>query len=48
MTRKLIDETGNVQPQWLILSGVFLVTLRSEARVNAYAAGWVVRVSEAP
>jgi len=34
--------------EWLVPSGVFIVTLRSGAFVNAYAAGWVVRVSEVP
>lgn len=33
---------------WLIPSGVFIVTLQSGQRVNAYTAAWVVRVSEDP
>ncbi|MEA3311436.1 MAG: flavin reductase family protein, partial [candidate division WOR-3 bacterium] len=32
----------------LIPSGVFVVTLQSGRRVNAYTAAWVVRVSEDP
>ena len=48
MTRQPIDESGNLQPQWLIPTGVFVVTLRSGDRTNAYAAGWVTRISESP
>lgn len=44
----IIEEKGERRPEWLIPSGVFVVTLRSGSRVNAYAAGWVVRVSEVP
>ena len=39
---------AEMRPEWLIPSGVFVVTLASGDRVNAYAAGWVVRVSEVP
>lgn len=39
---------AEMRPEWLIPSGVFVVTLSSGDRVNAYAAGWVVRVSEVP
>ena len=39
---------GEMRPEWLIPSGVFVVTLQSGERVNGYAAGWVVRVSEVP
>jgi flavin reductase (DIM6/NTAB) family NADH-FMN oxidoreductase RutF len=48
VTRQPIDESGNLQPQWLIPTGVFVVTLRSGDRTNAYAAGWVTRISESP
>jgi flavin reductase (DIM6/NTAB) family NADH-FMN oxidoreductase RutF len=41
-------ESSEQRPEWLIPSGVFVVTLRSGDRVNAYAAAWVVRVSEVP
>lgn len=37
-----------MRPEWTIPSGVFVVTLQSGERVNGYAAGWVVRVSEVP
>lgn len=43
-----IVETGKRRPEWFIPSGVFVVTLRLGLHVNAYAAGWVVRVSKAP
>ena len=39
---------GEMRPEWTIPSGVFVVTLKSSERVNGYAAGWVVRVSEVP
>lgn len=48
MTQQPIDESGALQPQWLIPTGVFVVTLRSGDRINAYAAGWVTRISESP
>lgn len=44
----LFKEAEERRPEWEIPSGVFVVTLKSEDRVNAYAAGWVVRVSEVP
>jgi len=46
MTIRSDDE--KMRAEWTIPSGVFVVTLRSGERVNAYAAGWVVRVSEVP
>jgi len=33
---------------WLIPSGVFVVTLKTGQKANAYTAAWVVRVSEEP
>jgi flavin reductase (DIM6/NTAB) family NADH-FMN oxidoreductase RutF len=39
---------GLERADWLIPTGVFVVTLKSGTRVNAYAAAWVVRVSEVP
>jgi flavin reductase (DIM6/NTAB) family NADH-FMN oxidoreductase RutF len=39
---------GLERADWLIPSGVFVVTLKSGTRVNAYAAAWVARVSENP
>jgi len=48
MSAAVLDTSDEQRPEWLIPSGVFIVTLRSEDRVNAYAAGWVVRVSEEP
>lgn len=44
----ILSEDGKMRAEWTIPSGVFVVTLRSGERVNAYAAGWVVRVSEVP
>ena len=44
----VLSEDGQMRAEWTIPSGVFVVTLRSGERVNAYAAGWVVRVSEVP
>jgi flavin reductase (DIM6/NTAB) family NADH-FMN oxidoreductase RutF len=41
-------DPNEMRPEWMIPSGVFVVTLRSGDRVNGYAAGWVVRVSEVP
>jgi len=41
-------ESVERRPEWEIPSGVFVVSLKSKERVNAYAAGWVVRVSEVP
>jgi len=41
-------EDADVQPEWLIKSGVFVVTLKSKGIVNAYTAAWVIRVSEVP
>jgi len=42
------EQADERRPEWEIPSGVFIVTLRTPTRVNAYAAGWVVRVSEEP
>ena len=39
---------AEMRSEWLVPSGVFVVTLKSGERVNAYTAGWVVRVSEVP
>ena len=39
---------SEMRPEWLIPGGVFIVTLASGERANAYAAGWVSRVSEVP
>jgi len=33
---------------WLIPSGVFVVTIKSGKKLNAYTAAWVARVSEDP
>jgi len=44
----LFKEADERRPEWEIPSGVFVVTLSAGDRVNAYAAGWVVRVSEVP
>jgi len=44
----LLKELGDRRAEWEIPSGVYVVTLQSQDRVNAYAAGWVVRVSEVP
>ena len=44
----LFKEEQERRPEWEIPSGVYVVTLRTPTRVNAYAAGWVVRVSEVP
>ena len=44
----LFTESEERRPEWEIPSGVFVVTLLDEERVNGYAAGWVVRVSEVP
>lgn len=41
-------ESVERRAEWEIPSGVFVVSLKSGNRVNAYAAGWVVRVSEVP
>lgn len=41
-------EAEERRAEWEIPSGVFVVSLKSGDRVNAYAAGWVVRVSEVP
>lgn len=48
MSAAVLDTSDEQRPEWLIPSGVFIVTLRSGNRINAYAAGWVVRVSEEP
>ncbi len=40
--------TEEERADWLIPSGVFIVTLQSGQKVNAYTAAWVVRVSEDP
>lgn len=48
MSVTVLDTSDEQRPEWLIPSGVFVVTLRSGNRINAYAAGWVVRVSEEP
>lgn len=42
------DDSGETRPEWMIPSGVYIVTLGNEEEVNGYAAGWVVRVSEVP
>jgi flavin reductase (DIM6/NTAB) family NADH-FMN oxidoreductase RutF len=42
------NTAGKRNAEWEIPSGVFVVTLKAGDRVNAYAAGWVVRVSEVP
>ncbi len=42
------EQANERRPEWEIPSGVFIVTLRTPTRVNAFAAGWVVRVSEVP
>jgi len=44
----VLDTSDEQRPEWLIPSGVFVVTLQSGNRINAYAAGWVIRVSEEP
>lgn len=44
----LFKQAEERRPEWEIPSGVYVVTLRTPTRVNAYAAGWVVRVSEVP
>ncbi len=44
----LFKESEERRAEWEIPSGVFVVSLKTESRVNAYAAGWVVRVSEVP
>lgn len=44
----LFKEAEERRPEWEIPSGVFVVALKAGDRVNAYAAGWVVRVSEVP
>jgi flavin reductase (DIM6/NTAB) family NADH-FMN oxidoreductase RutF len=41
-------ESVERRAEWEIPSGVFVVSLKSGKRANAYAAGWVVRVSEVP
>ena len=41
-------DPNEMRPEWMIPSGVFVVTLTSGDRTNGYAAGWVVRVSEVP
>jgi flavin reductase (DIM6/NTAB) family NADH-FMN oxidoreductase RutF len=41
-------ESDTRRAEWEIPSGVFVVTLLDGDRVNGYAAGWVVRVSEVP
>ena len=48
MSARVVDTSDGQHPEWLIPSGVFAVTLRSGNRINTYAAGWVVRVSEEP
>jgi len=48
MSVVVYNTSGEQRAEWLIPSGVFIVTLRSGNRINAYAAGWVVRVSEEP
>jgi len=48
MSAAILEDSDGQRPEWLIPSGVFIVTLQSGNRVNAYAAGWVVRVSEEP
>ena len=44
----IFDDSSEARPEWMIPSGVYVVTLGSEEEVNGYAAGWVVRVSEVP
>ncbi len=41
-------DPNEMRPEWMVPSGVFVVTLSSGERINGYAAGWVVRVSEVP
>lgn len=42
------DRFEGQRADWLIPSGVFVVTLKAGERLNAYTAAWVVRVSEEP
>jgi len=44
----MFKESEDRRAEWEIPSGVFVVSLLDGDRVNAYAAGWVVRVSEVP
>ncbi len=44
----LFKEAEDRRPEWEIPSGVHVVTLKTPSRINAYSAGWVVRVSEVP
>jgi len=41
-------DPSEMRPEWLISSGVYVVTLQAEDRVNGYSAGWVTRISEVP
>jgi len=47
-TKNLHEMADEERADWLIPSGVFIVTLQSGQKVNAYTAAWVVRVSEDP
>ncbi len=42
------ESVASKRADWLIPSGVFVITLKSGQKVNAYTAAWVVRVSEEP
>ena len=44
----VFKEKDERRPEWEIPSGVYVVSLKSGERVNAYAAAWIVRVSEVP
>ncbi len=41
-------DPNKMRPEWMVPSGVFVVSIKSDDRANGYAAGWVVRVSEVP
>lgn len=44
----VIDKPDENRAEWIIPSGVYVVTLGTEDEVNGYAAAWIVRVSEVP
>lgn len=44
----VFKESDDRRAEWEIPSGVFVVSLLDGDRTNAYAAAWVVRVSEVP
>lgn len=44
----IFKESDDRRAEWEIPSGVFVVSLLDGDRMNAYAAAWVVRVSEVP